>query len=192
MNKGSNYTDNELLKLITEDEKSFRFAFDEIYSRYSKLVYSYCQGILKNRFIAEDVFQEVFIGFFSKVRNESDIESIPAFLISIARNLCLKQIRDRKINIPIDKNYLIVDERNQAEKNNLFELIQKALSLLDLKYKEVFILREFDGLSFEEISKICNITQEGVRTRLFRAHNALREILEPYINDLEPEKKIKE
>ena len=192
MTKGSKYTDTELLKLISEDEKSFNFAFDEIYTRYSKLVFSYCQGMMKSRFTAEDVFQEVFTGFFINVRNESDIESIPAYLISIARNLCLKQIRDSKIKVPIDNNFLINDERSQAEKNNLFELLQRALSVLDLKYREVFILREFEGMSFDEISIICNITQEGVRTRLFRAHNFIKEILEPYIVDLQPEKKYKE
>ncbi|MFH1052050.1 MAG: sigma-70 family RNA polymerase sigma factor [bacterium] len=184
MDKKKTYTDIELLNLTSGDEENFRFAFDEIYARYSKQVYSYCNGMLNNRFLAEDVFQETFAGFFIKVRNRHDIDNILAFLIGIARNHCRNQIRNRKLTLPLDMESLIVDERSHAEKNELFDLVVSSLALLDEKYREVFILKEFEGLTNEEVSNICGLTKEGVRSRLHRAFIKIREILAPYLEDL--------
>jgi len=188
MDKKKTYTDIELLNLTTGDENNFRFAFEEIYYRYSKQVYSYCKGMLNNHSLAEDIFQETFAGFFIKVRNNQNIENIQAFLIGIARNLCRNQIRNRKLTLPLDMESLIVDERSHAEKNELFDLVVSSLPLLDEKYREVFVLKEFEGLSNKEISSICNLSQEGVRSRLHRAFNKIREILAPYLEDLSTNK----
>ena len=59
-----------------------------------------------------------------------------------------------------------------------------ALDLLDEKYKEAFVLKKFNGMSIKEVAKVCNISEEGAKSRISRARLKIMDILEPYLKDL--------
>ena len=71
-----------------------------------------------------------------------------------------------------------------AEKTELLKLITTALELLPDDYRESFVLREYDGLSYQEIAEITNSSMATVKIRLFRAKQKIRDILAPYLADL--------
>jgi RNA polymerase sigma-70 factor (ECF subfamily) len=183
------YSDEELLKLLAGKAKFAEPAFTEIYNRYSQNVVAYCVGIIKNRVVAEDIFQETFIKFYNYVKNEGSIKSIRALLITTARNLCLNYMRDRMMHEEIDENLAprVID--NTYENSEMFEIVMNIVDTLDLKYKEAFILREIDGMSYKEIAETLEITLINAKTRVRRAKEQIIEMLEPYINDEKKENK---
>ncbi len=140
--------------------------------------------MVQNSEQCEDIFQETFITFFNNIVAGKKIQSTKPYLLSIARNLCLKYYRDKKTTVPLDLNMFVVDERNKYEHNEMFSLIVKALQLLDDKYREAFIMREFEGLPYSEIAKVCETSVTNAKSRVFRAHKKLLNILEPYLKDL--------
>lgn len=186
MNKNTaKYSDNELCKMLRKEHNQSEAAFTELYHRYSQMVHSYCTKVLNNQMLAEDIFQETFIKFFQSINPEHDNPNIPGFLLKIARNLCLNDKRDTKVvTVTIeDDNYIGGAEINY-EKKELLELITRSLDLLEFDYREAFVLKEYDGLTYEEIADICNITLNNAKSRVHRAKIKIREILAPYLNDL--------
>jgi RNA polymerase sigma-70 factor (ECF subfamily) len=66
----------------------------------------------------------------------------------------------------------------------MLQLISMALELLPSDMREIFVLREYDGLSYNEISTLLNIKLDTAKVRVFRARQRIKEILQPYLNEL--------
>ena len=182
--KLSKYEDEKLLKLMSGTKEEADSAFTEFYERYSSRIKGYCVVALNDEDQAEDIFQETFIRFYNNVKVENKVINVPGFLITIARNLILNYKRDKKQTVPIEDINLDFDNNNNYEKTELWELINMALDLLEFKYKEVFVLRELNNFSIKEIAEICNETVACVKSRVFRAHSKIQEILAPYLQDI--------
>jgi RNA polymerase sigma-70 factor, ECF subfamily len=178
----SKFTDEELIGFVKDDKLRAESAFSEIYRRYSSTVHSYCVRMMNNRANAEDIFQETFIKFFQNIDDNFEPRNIPGFLITIARRLCLNQIRDNKPTIPLENMDFMLEEPNASERTELLELITMALDLLDFDYRESFVLREYNGLTYEEIANLCKISVTNAKSRVHRAKKKLRDILYPYLN----------
>lgn len=182
-NQTSQYSDQELCILLSDQGSSADAAFAEIYSRYSSRLHAYCVKILNDYEEASDIFQETFIRFVQAVRNKNEMSNVPAFLLRIARNLCLNAKRDKKQTTePLD--YMLVSEDRNYDKKQLLDLIDDALSKLTDEYKEAFVLREYDGFSYQEIAEITGLSLSNVKIRVVRAKNQIRELLQPYIKEL--------
>ena len=180
------YTEQELIKLLFGSRSEREIAFTYIYNKFANRVYSYCIRISDSRQDADDIFQETFTNFINSIVDEKEIKNIGSYLITIARNIHLNQQRTKKkynLNIEDYNHFLLVDEKDKYEKKEEMELINKALELLDFPYREIFILRQYHNLEYEEISKIVNEKVNVLRNRYFRAKEKLREILDPIINE---------
>lgn len=164
----------------TESER----AFMELYRRYSGRVFAYCRRFLGNREDALDIFQETFIRFFESAKEERIMTNVPAFLLRIARNLCLNFKRQSKKMVTIEDYMLYETYENNSSKDELVGLIKIALAELPDDYREAFILREYDGMTYNEIAEFLGISLALVKIRIFRAKQKLREILAPYISEL--------
>jgi RNA polymerase sigma factor (sigma-70 family) len=93
--------------------------------------------------------------------------------------------RDRKITVPVDVEKLVVDERGDLERSEMIEIMMRAMSLLDEKYREAFALREISGLKYAEIAEITGTTLSGSKTRVARAAKQMIKILSPYMKDFQ-------
>ncbi|OGU12493.1 MAG: hypothetical protein A2X61_02550 [Ignavibacteria bacterium GWB2_35_12] len=181
----STYTDEKLVFLLRSDKREeSEIAFTEVYNRYSSKVHAYCLRILNNNEQAEDIFQEVFIRFFQKIKSNYPDTNVPGYLIKIARNLCLNYKRDKVNTISIQENDVYFEPGKSFENSELLDLITTALELLDFEYKEAFVMREYDGLSYNEIAEVTNTTVTNAKSRVFRAKQKIKEILQPYLKDM--------
>ncbi len=183
----SKYKDAELIALFQNGDVNSEEAFRAIYSKYSPRIYAYCLRVLGNKSLADDIFQETFVRFYEKAKSSYDEGSVNGFLITIARNLCLNHKRDKKSNIPFEEYHLVnqmVINENTENREEVHKLITASLELLDFKLREPLVLRMYNGLSYKEIAEICNISVENARKRVFRAKQKIREILEPYYNEI--------
>lgn len=183
LNKSENVDDTELFYSIKKGDKSSEIAFSVLYRRYSSRIYAYCLRFLGDKDKAQDVFQDTFIRFYNSAKQERVMTNVPAFLLRIARNLCVnaKKAEKRTISIEDISDFAVEDDYDNVE---LLGLIQKALEQLPDEYKDIFILREYDGLSYNEIAELTDESLSNVKVRLHRAKQKIREILAPYLAEL--------
>jgi RNA polymerase sigma-70 factor (ECF subfamily) len=102
--------------------------------------------------------------------------------------MCVNHLKQRKIhegNISFEDYMISQDDKSHSNDTELLELINAALDTLPDKYKEMFILREFDGLSYNDIAEVTEETVANVKIRIHRSKQKIREILEPYIKELD-------
>lgn len=183
MKKYSVYSDEQLVDLLEKDKSISEPAFQEIYNRYSSMIHAYLTKVLNDIELTEDFFQETFIRFFQNVRSSGQKTNVPGFLITISRNLCLNHKRNKKSEVSIEDIEIRVEKNQDYENKELLELITYAMELLDFEYKEAFILREYDGLPYNEIAEITGTTITNAKSRVFRAKQKIKEILQPYLQE---------
>lgn len=164
--------------------------FESVFDEYKNKIFGLIVRFIRNQEDAEDLTQQVFIRAYKKYdsfRQESDVYT---WLYRIAMNLCVDYIRGRKREIetvPVEVNAddshrsyweNIPDgelsHQNRLEQKELMGLIQETIADMKEKYRHVIILREFEGLSYEEIAKTLGISVKVVEIRLYRARNKLK------------------
>ena len=177
------YTDKELAECL-KNENCKDEAFREIYRRYSSMIIAYCRCLIYRRDIAEDIFQETFIKFYQSIDTKFEYSNIPGYLTTIAKNLFFNYQRLKKNTVEIDENKITQDINLQYDNKELLELIITSLDLIDDDYREIFILREFEGRSYSYISEKLKISVGNAKVRLLRAKQKIISVLSPYLKDL--------
>jgi len=178
-----NLSDEELFRILKLENEESERAFTELYNRYSPYIYAYCRRFLNNKEAAEDVFQDTFLNFHQSSKKLRNMTNAKGYILSIARNLCYNYYRTERMVVSSDDYSSVINEE-RTENDELLDLIKRAIELMPEEYRELFILREYDGMSYTEIAKITDSNINTVKVKLFRAKQKLRKILEPYINDL--------
>lgn len=173
-------TDAELFARLHDEHAVSERAFAELYARYGGRVYSFCLRFLGDADEAKDVYQETFIRFYQSAQHGREMTNVPGFLLTIARNLCLNAKRDRKPTVTVEavEAALAVPGPEQRE---FTQLVTMALEMLPDEYREVFVLREYEGLTYAEIAEIIQASLPTVKVRIFRAKQRLRQILTPFL-----------
>jgi RNA polymerase sigma factor (sigma-70 family) len=186
------YDDDKLIELLRTDINAHSNAFNVLYFRYSERLHSYCMFKSDNIDDAKELFQETWIKFYYSLNNSNKHIPLPAYIYVIARNLSINKYREKKRkNI---NNFEITDLENIAapinvhaslEQKELLSIINIAVNSLGDLYKEIFILRWFSGLSYNEIAEIVNESSDCVRQRSSRAMEKVLKILKPIIIELD-------
>ncbi len=154
----------------TEEEKK---TFEEMLS-YKEVVFRICLGFSKNPWDAQDLSQEVYLKAWRKLDTLKDTNLLRAWLFRVARNTCLdhsNKMRLRQLfqlfpgEEPHDRNTPEILLENQQQ----LDLLKKSVSRLSNKLKEVFVLKEYGHLSYQEIATSLGIKKGTVMSRLNRA-----------------------
>lgn len=178
------YSDSELFYLLKGDKQTAEKAFAELYSRLSPRTYAYCRRILNNKDEAQDIFQDAFIKFFESAKQDRIMTNVPAFLLRIARNLCVNHLRQEEPMTSLE-DYMAIEKNPSPEDDELLGLVKAAIELLPIEYREVFVLREYDGCTYQEIANITEQPISTVKIRIHRAKQKVRDILQPYLKELQ-------
>jgi RNA polymerase sigma-70 factor (ECF subfamily) len=124
---------------------------------------------------ARELTQEVFLRVARGPVPNADAAGRRAWIFRIARNLALNHLRDdRRRGIAVE-----VTESAAPATQEISTALREALDQLAPTDRDVFLMREAAGLSYEEISVACEITADAVRSRLHRARQRLRRVLGP-------------
>jgi RNA polymerase sigma-70 factor, ECF subfamily len=181
---GTTYSDEKLFELLA-DAAQREAAFSELYRRYGQRMYAYCMRVLGNSEQASDIFQEAMIRFYQSGQSQTSVQNVAGYLMKTVRNACLNSKRDNKITFSLEEyDFQVPSGAVRYEAEELAQLIASALELLDDDHREAVVLREYDGFSYQEIASITGCTEVNARTRVFRAKQQLRSILQPYFNDI--------
>ncbi|MFZ1731833.1 MAG: RNA polymerase sigma factor [Bacteroidota bacterium] len=181
-NKTDNTPDAELFYRLSGEKEKAEAAFTELYARYGGRVFAYCLRFIGQRDEAQDVYQETFIRFYESAQKDREMTNVPGYLLKIARNLCLNSKRNKKQTVEFE-DYQSLVLPSTTEKTEFLQLITTALEMLPDEYREVFVLREYEGLSYAEIAEIVDSSLSNVKVRIFRAKQKIRDILAPYIGE---------
>ncbi|MFA6569874.1 MAG: sigma-70 family RNA polymerase sigma factor [Bacteroidota bacterium] len=177
------YTDLELFLALKKSKAEAEMAFAEIYARYSHRVFAYCHKVSSTPQDAQDLFQDTFTKFFSSAQTRNTIGNMFGFILKISRNIHLNQKRDKKIFVNID-SLEIANAESDPKRLELKEVLTLSLEMLEFEYREVFVLRHYQGLSYTEIADITGLSIPTLKNRYWRAKEMLRTALTPYFDNM--------
>ncbi len=151
------------------------------YIKLRQPVYNYIFKMIRDRQQCEDIVQNVFLKLFEHLPDIRQKESIPQYVYQSARNDVYQYFRTRKTHVDqfnvADVNEIIVASPDNPELllelSNIKEIVNKELDQLPLEQKDVFLLREYGGLSYREIATILSTEEDLVKSRLYNARTKL-------------------
>ena len=164
-------------QLILELQQGSDGAFTELFLRYRERVYAFFRRRINDAAQAEELSQETFLAVLRAATRYEPRATFRAYLFGIAFNL-LAAHRRKSTSAPMSSTST-PDEVSAASGTDPATVmcVRQAVERLEATEREVLLLREFEELSYEEIAKILRAPVNTVRSRLFRARMALREIL---------------
>jgi len=173
-------SDEDLFSLLSESKEVSQLAFRELYKRYSSKIHAYLFRTLGEKFFIKDLFQEVFvkvyqIGLKSKGKK---LTNFNAYIYQTAKNLCLNHFRVENRMPDIYSEYMtLLSNEKDADYEEELEMVRKAVDKLPPTLKEVFILSEFEGLTYSTIAEMLNESEVNIRVKMHRARKALLGII---------------
>jgi RNA polymerase sigma-70 factor (ECF subfamily) len=172
-------TDDEAL--VSASKNGDPSAFKELVERYESKVAGVVKSMLGDTTEATDVGQEVFIRFYEALDRFKGESAVSTYLVRIAINLSLNEIKRRK-----RKKFLFISTDAAIEVKadegsvDLKEIVDHEISQLDADHRSVVVLRMIEGYSTEETSEILGIPLGTVLSRLSRAQKKLKVVLSKY------------
>jgi RNA polymerase sigma-70 factor (ECF subfamily) len=153
-------------------------SFHHLYDQYSKDVYRFSYWLSGDADEAKDITSETFVRVWTST-NEIRVESVKAYLFTIARNLYLQSKRKKKRFFPLEEEMRDAALRpdQAAEVRSELDEVLKALQTLSEIDRTVLIMRTEDELSYEEISRSTGLSISAVKVKVFRARAKLYSLI---------------
>ncbi len=188
-------SDANLVKLAQNGDQK---AFQVLVERYQRKVFNICYGMVRNRDDAMDLVQETFVKVFRNLGRFKGDSSFYTWVYRIAKNAGIDHIRKAKRNRTVDYDDAIRRDENVEDdtllpsalginparvmaRKELLGRIEDALGELSDNHREVIILREVQGLSYQEIADIAEISIGTVMSRLHHARRNMQALLADYV-----------
>lgn len=180
-------SDEQLVELAVSKDPE---AFGEIVSRWERKIFALCFGMLAREDEARDAAQETFIAAYknlSRFRGEAKVSS---WLHRIAVNQCLTTKRRAKTRSEDfldeekheEERYFVAPEKaspsRTTEANERLHLVRQAVTSLPSDLRQVIVMKEFEDMTFQEISETLEVPLSTVKSRLYTALKQLRMRLE--------------
>jgi len=157
--------------------------FTLFYNKYKARLYNYVFKIVRSRMLAEDIVHDVFIKLYDNYSNIRNLGRIELWLFKTARNEIYSYFR-KKINKYNQDNDCW--EQNASDENiselienkELISILEHELKLMDREQSEAYYLKEYSDLSYKEIADIMDITENLVKSRIYKVRQKLKRTLE--------------
>jgi RNA polymerase sigma-70 factor, ECF subfamily len=195
-------SDEELLDGLRAGSET---AFDQFVDIYRVKLFQYSYLMCGHYEDAEEVAQEALIKVFENFHQLRDAERLKGWVFRIARNACLMKRRKSVFapTVELSLDELRPDHAHDGEvkleipdvgelpesallKNELRQVIDKAIRELPEMYRSVMLLRDVEDLTTEETARVLDLTTDAVKSRLHRARLQIRKRLEQYLRHVEP------
>jgi|WetSurSiteA1Bulk_404760.scaffolds.fasta_scaffold03858_3 RNA polymerase sigma-70 factor, ECF subfamily len=179
------------LSLISRFKAGDISAFEEILLRHQDKIYNLCRRMLGNSHDAEDATQDVFLKAYQNINKFKPEASLYTWLFRIAVNTCIDYKREpffeSLFKTSKEGDVFVVDSPAGSpspdrlyESKQISDAIQLTLSRLSAKLRAVIVLKEIEGLSYEEIAEVLDVSIGTVKSRISRARDDLKEVLKKF------------
>jgi RNA polymerase sigma-70 factor (ECF subfamily) len=189
-------TDDPDLEELISAQKGDVGAFETLVGRHSQRVYRTLVGFLGNPDDARDAMQDAFLNAYRNLGRFERRSRFATWLTTIASNVGLQRLRDRKKLVSLDDDGSDQEEyrprqiraweddpEQRYSKAEQRDLVERAIARLPAKYRVVVILRDVQQLSTEETAAALGLSVPAVKARLLRARLMLRETLAPHFTE---------
>lgn len=190
--------DDEDLELVARAVDGDYEAFERIVERYQEKGYRLAWSMVKDDDLAADVVQDAFLNVYRKLDTFKGDSKFSSWIYRVVVNAALMKLRKQKRRSEVQLEALspsfldsghhagpVSQWRPRADEtalnHELREKIIEAVDELEPKYQSVFVLKEVEGLSLQEIGEVMELSVPAVKSRLHRARLFLRATLEPYL-----------
>jgi len=174
--------DQELVKQFISGNES---AFNRLANRYQEKIYWHARRMTGNHLDADEIVQQVLLVMYKNLKNFNFDSALYTWIYKITSTRSLNLIKRNKLRsfISIDK----ISETRETTKEDIIsnlenkerlEKVERLLQKIPPKQREVFILRKFDELSYEEISGITGKSVGALKANYFHAFQKLKELMQ--------------
>jgi RNA polymerase sigma-70 factor (ECF subfamily) len=189
------------LTLVRRCQQGDREAFRLLVERYQRKAYVQALGMLKDKDEAMDVAQEAFVKVYKYLDQFKGDSSFYTWLYRIVANLCVDRLRKTTSRSPASQEYddavgrgegagagilstqLGTNPQKSVLRSELAEKMEAALAQIPEKHREILLLRELEGMSYEDLARILKIPKGTVMSRLFHARAKMQKLLVEYLGD---------
>jgi RNA polymerase sigma-70 factor (ECF subfamily) len=193
---------NEDSELLSSCKKGNVDAFEVLVRKYQKRMLNIAYRMIGSYEDACEVVQDAFVSAYKGIKDFKGKARFSTWLYAIVVNLSKNRLKQLKIQsyheeFSIDDPVLTDDSEikiepassepsilERLEKRETQQKVQECIKLLDAEFREVVVLRDIQGFSYEEISDMLKIAEGTVKSRLFRARETLKNCLKKVIGDL--------
>ncbi|MDD5491304.1 MAG: sigma-70 family RNA polymerase sigma factor [bacterium] len=186
------------IKLVERTQQGDQQAFSQLFAKYQKKVFNLCFRFVDDYEEAKDLTQETFVRVYNGIKNFRREASFSTWLYCIASNTCKNKLRhwktqpnimslDETIETEDDEMPRQVEDKSdltplaQAETREIQGQVQAAIKTLSAEHREVILLRDIRGCSYEEIASSLGCNLGTVKSRLSRARLELKDKLKEVI-----------
>ncbi len=180
-------TDEQLVTLSVSEKPE---AFGELMRRWERKIFALCFGMLGREDDARDAAQEAFIAAYKNLKNFRGEARVSSWLHRIAVNQCLTIKRRQKTRSEdffgdedgAEDRVFVAASRyspaNQAEQGERLQIVRQAVTALPSELRQVIVMKEFEEMTFQEISETLELPLSTVKSRLYTALKQLKMRLE--------------
>ena len=165
-------------------------AFQEVVERYQAKVFSIIYGILRNHNDAEDISQQVFSKIYFSIKNFDFRSSLLTWIYKITVNECYDYLRKKRVRkLVYESDFSEEDSRKMENSDTVIDrarpvdtalaqrdLVVKLLERLSEEDRTMILLKEVEGYSVEELSRISGMNENTIKVKLFRARQKLLKV----------------
>jgi RNA polymerase sigma-70 factor (ECF subfamily) len=188
------------LTLVQRARSGDQRAFRQLVERYQRKVFAVAFGMLKDREEAMDVAQEAFVKVHKYLDHFKGDSSFYTWLYRLTSNLCIDAMRRKKSGqgepLELDENLSVdlaaaqigalssqqdSDPQRNALRRELGGKLEEALQQLPEKLRAILLLRELEGMSYEDLARTLEIPKGTVMSRLFHARTRMQALLSSYL-----------
>jgi RNA polymerase sigma-70 factor (ECF subfamily) len=188
-------------RLVAAFKNGDQAAFEELWLKYEQRVFHHCLRMVGDEQESQDLTQDVGVKVIRNIKNYEHTYAFYTWLYRITVNCCIDFLRKKRRHaqeVSLTPNsdddggeqaseHNIRDETFMPDKTllnlELSDVMNRAIAQLSEKLRAIIVLKEVDGFSYEEIADILDCSRGTVKSRLFRARERLKELLEPYVLD---------
>ena len=181
--------DKELIQKYLEGDKE---AYGVLVKKFKTKVFNLAYSMTHDREVADDLAQEIFIKVYFSLKTFQFKSKFGTWLYRVAinhiRDFLRKKGRIKHVSLEniverpmIQEDETVIREKESQEEQRR-DLVYKVLGTLPEKYRMILTLRDMQGISYRDITKILSIAPGTVDSRLFRARKMLREKLKPFLS----------
>ncbi|MDO4586859.1 MAG: RNA polymerase sigma factor [Planctomycetia bacterium] len=195
------------VQLMLEVQKGNVLAFEELMNRNQTRVHSLLQNIVGNWQLAEDLTQEVFFRIYKARESYHPDALFSTWLFRIVHNLALNSLRNKNRHPELlfggsiktqsssssQSHQFAVEDlllaqsslmpTRQTDKKELRKIVQLAIESLGKRQRMALLLHRFEGMSYQEVADVMQLSAKAVKSLLCRARLNLKEILKPYVEE---------
>ena len=155
-----------------------RSAMSQLIERHSRRVRDYINMMVKDRDVADDIFQETFIKVYINLHRYRPDYTFGQWVYTIARNTFIDYVRRRQEDLPIDERFAAPASNSPTPEESFINLQQRRqiehyLERLSPRYRELIVMRFFDEYSYEEIAAKLSLPLGTVKTQIHRAREQM-------------------